>query len=644
MIGKLLIANRGEIAVRVCRTARRLGIKTVAVFSEADRDAPHARAADEAYLIGPAPASESYLRKDAILEAAKRAGADAVHPGYGFLSENEGFARACEAAGLAFVGPSPETIALMGSKAAAKDAMQKAGVPLLPGYQGEDQSPATFAREAERIGYPVLLKAVSGGGGKGMRIVQGPGEIEEALAGARREAASAFGDDRVLVEKFLGAPRHVEVQVFGDGRGEVLHLFERDCSVQRRYQKVVEEAPAPKLPGAVRTRLLEAGVRAAEAVSYRGAGTVEFLYDGVDGVYFMEMNTRLQVEHPVTEMITGLDLVEWQLRVASGEGLPLRQDEVRCDGHAIEVRLYAEDPARGDMPSTGRITDLSLPRGRGVRVDQGIGPNSTVTPYYDPMLAKIVAHGPDRMAALRRLRDALAGARVEGVSTNLRFLRRILAAPAFEDGGVTTGFLEGEGAGLREDPAPGARVLAAAALWRGLRAGSPFRLNLPRTVSAAFLGTDGPVPVSLSERGEDWSGTVGDETVRLEGAEVTKKAVLLSEGGARHAYAVRATGTGLLVTGPDGETYPLTLHDPLAEAAAGGADAASLLAPMPATVTAVLVEVGQQVEAGTPLLTIEAMKMEHVVKAPADGRIVETPYLPGDTVAEGAKLLGFEAD
>ncbi len=545
-----------------------------------------------------------------ILDVARRAGAEAIHPGYGFLSENAGFSRACEAAGVIFVGPTAETIEAMGSKSRAKDLMAKAGVPLSPGYQGEDQSPQTFAREAARIGYPVLLKATAGGGGKGMRIVREKSELEGELQSAKREAVSAFGDDRFLVEKFLEGPRHLEVQVFGDGRGGVVHLFERDCSVQRRYQKVIEEAPAPRLPTEVRERLLSAGVEAARAVSYRGAGTVEFLYDGRENVYFMEMNTRLQ--------------------------------EMSIRGHAVEARLYAEDPSRGYLPSTGTLTTLSLPRGRGVRIDAGVKQGGEVTPYYDPMIAKVIGHGTDRAAALSALAGALSGVRVEGVTTNAAFLHAIVTNQAFAEGGVTTRFLEAEGRDAAEARKASPTDLALAALWLSLSDGSAFRLNGPRRVRSVFEGEE-PVPVSLEEEApRRWTGMAGAEAVALDEVSVSPRGVTALEGGARLSAKLSGSGGGVVLA-QKGPLLALRLHDPLARAGAGAADAASLLSPMPATVTNVLVEAGQAVEAGTPLLTIEAMKMEHVVKAPKDGKVTELPFGKGDSVKEGAALVGFEA-
>ncbi|MEX0644276.1 MAG: acetyl-CoA carboxylase biotin carboxylase subunit, partial [Parvularculaceae bacterium] len=467
MFKKILIANRGEIAVRVARTARRMGVATVAVYSDADAGAPHVRACDEAVRIGTAAPAESYLRIDRLIDAAKRASAEAIHPGYGFLSENAAFAEALEKEGLVFIGPTAKTIRAMGSKAAAKDLMEKAGVPTTPGYQGADQSLAVFKKESKRIGYPVLLKATAGGGGKGMRQVAKEADLADALASAQREAKSAFGDDRVLVEKYLARARHVEVQIFGDGR-EVVHLFERDCSVQRRHQKIIEEAPAPNLPPAVRAKLLEAGVNAGKAVDYRGAGTVEFLYDGESAVFFMEMNTRLQVEHPVTEMITGLDLVEWQLRVAAGEPLPLKQSDIRERGHAFEARLCAENPDQNFAPSIGTLTTLRLPLS--ARIDSGVEEGQAITPHYDPMIAKIITHGASREEALGRLAAALAETRVAGLETNARFLHALSVDKDFAAGKVSTHYIEEHNQGLFERPPADARVYAAALLARHLEA------------------------------------------------------------------------------------------------------------------------------------------------------------------------------
>ncbi|MDH4175883.1 MAG: acetyl-CoA carboxylase biotin carboxylase subunit, partial [Betaproteobacteria bacterium] len=466
MFSRILIANRGEIACRVAATARRLGIGVVAVYSEADAGARHVKLADEAFLLGPAPATESYLRGERVIEAALKCGAQAIHPGYGFLSENEGFARACAQAGLVFIGPPPEAIAAMGDKSAAKRLMEKAKVPLVPGYHGEKQEPAFLAKEAEKIGYPALIKASAGGGGKGMRIVTKAAEFQGALEGAQREAKAAFGDARVLIERYLERPRHIEVQVFGDAKGGCVYLFERDCSVQRRHQKVLEEAPAPGMSAARRKEMGEAAVAAARAVGYVGAGTVEFIAEQDGKFYFMEMNTRLQVEHPVTEMITGLDLVEWQLRVAAGEPLPLAQDRLSIKGHAIEARLYAEDPARGFLPQTGHLAHLRFPEAtQAVRIDTGVESGATITPHYDPMIAKLIAWGEDRPAALARLGAALAAVEVAGVQTNVAFLERVVRSRAFSSGDLDTGLIERSRAELFP-PAQAAshELLAAAAM------------------------------------------------------------------------------------------------------------------------------------------------------------------------------------
>ena len=464
MFKKILIANRGEIAIRVARTARRLGIKTVAVYSDADENAPHTRACDEAIHIGAAAASESYLRIDKIIAAMKATGSEAVHPGDGFLSENAAFAKALDAEGLVFIGPTAQTIDAMGSKSAAKDLMEAAGVPTTPGYQGSDQSIDTFKREAERIGYPVLLKATAGGGGKGMRMVEREGDLEEALRSAQREAKSAFGDDRFLIEKYIGHARHLEVQIFGDGEGNVVHMFERDCSIQRRHQKVIEEAPAPSLSDKVRKKLLEAGVNAGVAVKYRGAGTVEFLYDCEDAVYFMEMNTRLQVEHPVSEMITGEDFVEWQLRIAAGDGLPKSQNDVSEQGHAFEARLYAEDPQNNFAPSIGQLTTFCVPK-NDVRIDSGVEKGQLITPYYDPMIAKIITHGSTREEALGKLENSLCETRVAGLETNAKFLHMLSMHSSFRAGDVATSFIEVHSDNLFQRPEAGPVVWAMAALW-----------------------------------------------------------------------------------------------------------------------------------------------------------------------------------
>ncbi|WP_395074351.1 acetyl-CoA carboxylase biotin carboxylase subunit, partial [Hyphococcus sp.] len=532
MFKKILIANRGEIAVRVARTARRMGVATIAVYSDADLNAPHVRACDEAVHIGPSAAAESYLRADKIIDVCKKTGAEAVHPGYGFLSENAAFADALEKAGTTFIGPTAKTIRAMGSKAAAKDLMEAAKVPTTPGYQGEDQAVATFKKEAKRIGYPVLLKATAGGGGKGMRMVEKEADLEDALKSAQREAKSAFGDDRFLIEKYVTKARHVEVQIFGDGKGGVVHMFERDCSVQRRHQKVIEEAPAPNLPAKTRSALLKAGVDAGKAVDYRGAGTVEFLYDsGNDAVYFMEMNTRLQVEHPVSEAITGLDFVEWQLRIAAGEGLPLKQSEISENGHAFEARLYAENPNQNFAPSIGTLATLNLPV-EIARIDSGVEERQVITPFYDPMIAKIITHGASRDEALGSMRAALAATRVAGLETNARFLHSLSAQDDFINGDVSTKFIEEHESELFDVSQAGPKQWAASALWRRGQTASQsndpwnvlsgFRLNRPRH-EVTWVEHDGQAALlRLSKSADGYNATLEPDAsaaARREGRE-----------------------------------------------------------------------------------------------------------------------------
>jgi 3-methylcrotonyl-CoA carboxylase alpha subunit len=609
MLPSLLIANRGEIACRVIRTARVLGIRTVAVYSDADAEALHIRLADSAVRLGPAPARDSYLRGDLILAAARETGAAAIHPGYGFLSENADFAEAVIDAGLIWVGPDPASIRAMGLKDAAKQRMIAAGVPVTPGYLGEDQAPERLAAEAERVGYPVLIKAVAGGGGKGMRRVDDPADFAAALSSCRREAAGSFADERVLIERYINAPRHIEVQVFGDRHGNVVHLFERDCSLQRRHQKVIEEAPAPGMDAATRAAVCDAAVRAARAVAYVGAGTIEFIADASEGlradrVWFMEMNTRLQVEHPVTEAITGVDLVEWQLRVASGEPLPLRQEQLAIRGHAMEARLYAEDPARGFLPSTGTLIAFRL--GSGVRADTGVEQGATISPYYDPMIAKLIAHGDSRDAARMRLGVALADTQIWPVRTNAGFLVRTLDHPDFAAGTVDTGLIERAGAALMPAEQPGEAALSeAAGTLSGAALVSGFRLNAPPRLDGVFL---------------------------LDGTPTT---VALALAGARAEAAERA-----LIT-EAGQTYALM---PFRADGGGGGDAAdgAILAPMPGRVIAVEVAAGEPVNAGQRLVTLEAMKMEHDLTAPFDGVVAELSVATGAQVADGALLVRIE--
>jgi len=625
MFHKLLIANRGEIACRVIRTARRMGIGTIAVYSDADANGLLAQQADESVRIGPAPARESYLNVAAILDAAKRTGAEAVHPGYGFLSENADFAEACATAGLVFVGPSPVAIRAMGSKAAAKSLMEKAGVPVVPGYHGDDQGSDVLTKAAERIGYPVLIKAWAGGGGKGMRVVEKAGDLAAALAGARREAKSSFGDDRVLIEKYLERPRHIEVQVFGDRAGNVVHLFERDCSVQRRHQKVIEEAAAPNLDPAMRRALHDAAVAAARAVNYVNAGTIEFIASGRD-FYFMEMNTRLQVEHPVTEMITGLDLVEWQLRVAAGEALPLRQDQIAVRGHAVEARVYAEDPERNFLPQTGELALLRAPAAASdLRIETGVRQGDSITPFYDPMIAKLVAWGEDRAAAIARLARGLSAYRIAGVTTNRDFLLKLAHEPDFITGAVDTGFIARHREALRPSVAPAAAFAAAS---RALIADQTLRPSV--------------------DRFSPWSARDG---WRLDGA--APRQIRWREGerevvwvpaiaGTTNNFDTLRRGNHFTVIGDDG-SWRLDYVDPLAEpddaAVAGG----RLTAPMPGKVVQVLAQPGEAVKRGQPILILEAMKMEHTIAAPADGTVDAINYKAGELVEEGAALIAFTA-
>jgi len=668
MFDKILIANRGEIAVRVARTARRMGIRTVAVYSDADREALHVAACDEAYRLGPPPPRESYLDGEAIIAIAQRAGAQAIHPGYGFLSENELFAAACARAGLVFIGPPPSAIAAMGSKSAAKRIMGAAGVPLVPGYHGDDQTPALLGSEAAKIGYPVLIKATAGGGGKGMKIVERAGDFETALASAQREAQSSFGDDRVLIEKYLTSPRHIEIQVFADTHGTAVYLFERDCSVQRRHQKVFEEAPAPGMKDAHRRAMGEAAVAAARAIGYVGAGTVEFIAadsfarDG--SFYFMEMNTRLQVEHPVTEMITGQDLVEWQLRVAAGEPLPKRQAELAIDGHAIEARIYAEDPDRGFLPSIGRLVHLTPPATDAeVRVDTGVRAGDEISPWYDPMIAKLIAHGEDRATALRRLSEALAAYEIVGVATNVAFLQRVVAHEAFASGNVDTGLIGRNQSALFAPlpPLPDDALVAAALA-------EVDRLATARAV-AARATTD---PHSPWHAVDSWWSNSSRHAVSF----------VFADGEARHEVAVRGDGAPWRVTLPSGEIpvtvaardrrldfatgnaefhatviplgderhvfchgahHKLLLIDPLAHAGEAETHGGHLTAPMSGTVVVVLVKTGDKVARGAPLMILEAMKMEHTITAPVDGTVAAVNYRAGERVKEGADLVDIDS-
>ena len=609
MIQSLLIANRGEIACRIIRTARRLGIRTIAVYSDADAQALHVRSADEAVHIGPSPVRESYLLGDKIIAAAKQTGAQAVHPGYGFLSENAEFAQAVTDAGLIWVGPNPSSITAMGLKDAAKRLMSQAGVPTTPGYLGDDQSPERLKSEADAIGYPVLIKAVAGGGGKGMRKVDSAADFADALLSCQREAASSFGNDQVLLEKWVTNPRHIEVQVFGDSHGNVVHLFERDCSLQRRHQKVIEEAPAPGMDAETRAAVCQAAVNAARAVDYVGAGTIEFIADGSEGlkadrIWFMEMNTRLQVEHPVTEEITGQDLVEWQLRIASGEKLPKSQGELSINGWAMEARLYAEDPAKGFLPSIGRLDTFEL-GDENVRIDTGVEQGAEISPFYDPMIAKVIAHGPTRDAARSALTQALDESAVWPLKTNAGFLVKALKHPDFIAARLDTGLIGREGEALMPPARPSDDALAdaAASLTRcGGLAG--FRLNAPVRSEGTFLLDGEAVTISYDPR---QGGEGADD-------------VLVAQGG---------------------QVWRLT---PWRAAGAAGADASdgAILSPMPGRVIAVAVAAGEAVTKGQKLLTLEAMKMEHSLTAPFDGTVAQLNAREGGQVSEGTLLVKIE--
>jgi 3-methylcrotonyl-CoA carboxylase alpha subunit len=653
---KLLIANRGEIACRIARTARRMGIATVAVFSDADRDAMHVALADQSVRIGPPPASESYLHIDGILDAARATGAEAVHPGYGFLSENADFALACAEAGLVFVGPSAPTIRLMGSKSAAKRLMENSGVPVVDGYHGEDQSVGVLQAAADRIGYPVLVKAAAGGGGRGMRVVGSAGELPQALAAARREAGAAFASDQLLIERYVAKPRHIEVQVFGDSHGNVVSLFERECTLQRRHQKVVEEAPSIAVTPERRAEMSDAARAAARAVEYVGAGTVEFIVDG-DAFYFIEMNTRLQVEHPVTETITGLDLVEWQLRVAAGDPLPRAQEAINAEGHAIEVRIYAEDARKGFLPSIGTIRRWRPPEGPGIRVDSGFREGDAVTPYYDALLAKLIVAGADRAEALARMARALDGFIVEGVTTNLAFLKAVIGHPKVASGDIDTGLIERELPALAAAEASIAPLdlagACAAVLVREQNEQAAPGLPSPwdrsdgwtlagaRSRRLSFRRGSERFDLALWYRRDGLSMQSHGSDVRLQYAEREGGTIDLCLGDAPERVTAAWTGRELRLITPRGR---LALHwvDPFAAEIGEVAGASRIVAPMPGTVTRILAQPGADLSRGTPLLVLEAMKMEHTLRAPADGRLKALKCAVGDFVQEGTELADFE--
>jgi len=643
MFAKLLIANRGEIACRVIRTARRMGIATVAVYSDADVHALHVAMADEAYRIGPAPARDSYLRGEIILDVARRAGADAVHPGYGFLSENAGFAEACAEAGVVFVGPTPAAIRAMGGKSEAKALMERAGVPLVPGYHGAAEDAATLRAAALEVGFPVLIKASAGGGGKGMRIVEREGDLAEAVAGAKREAASSFGDDRVLIERYLRHPRHIEIQVFADAHGNCVSLFERDCSIQRRHQKVIEEAPAPGMTAERRRAMGEAAVAAARAVDYVGAGTVEFIVEG-DGFHFMEMNTRLQVEHPVTEAIIGQDLVEWQLRVAAGERLPLLADQLAISGHAFEARIYAEDPARDFMPSVGVLRHLRAPEG--ARVDSGVREGDRIGSDYDPMIAKLIVHGTTREAALDRLSRALAAYEVVGVRTNLGLLRRLAGQAAFRAGEVETGFIAAHPDVLDDDDAPSVEAVAAAALAvlaPGTAVGpwdtdDVWRMNLDGWRTVYLRCGDRDFAVRAGRTSDGWRLSWGDFSCMGS----LEAGVLRLDGVTRRAR-VRRLEEQLAVFGAGG-TALFDIIDPLAPPLRAAVGGGRVLAPIPGRVVALLVAAGDVVSKGQKLVVVEAMKMELALTAPFDGMVEAVACAAGEMVEEGRELVILVSD
>ncbi len=645
MFRKILIANRGEIACRVIRTARRMGVATVAVYSDADREAQHVLMADEAVHIGPSPVSESYLRGEAIVEAALARGAEAIHPGYGFLSENPNFVELVERSGLVFIGPSAASIRAMGLKDAAKRLMEKAGVPVVPGYHGEAQELVVLAPKAREIGYPVLIKARAGGGGKGMRRVDDPDDFADALAAARREAKAAFGDDRVLVEKYVEKPRHIEVQVFGDNHGNAVHLFERDCSAQRRHQKVIEEAPAPGMTEAMRAAMTEAAVAAARAIGYSGAGTIEFIVDASEGLrpdrfWFMEMNTRLQVEHPVTEMVTGIDLVEWQLRVAAGESLPRRQADIHLSGHAFEARIYAEDPARGFLPATGTLHHLRFPEAiqeASLRVETGVRQGDAISPYYDPMIAKLVVHADDRAAALAALSDALLRTEIAGSTVNTAFLAALAADEDFATGDVDTGLIARRQDALTASAEPSARGIALAALaasgaqrpgssdpWVALGGYGHFH---PLTRQARLIHGGDEITARITARsGSRFEVTAGGASLVLDAAAADGKVALWP-------------GHVTVFEGANVDTFHVP--DPEIEVDAGGGD--SLRAPMPGLVKIVRVSAGARVAKAQPLLVLEAMKMEHTITAPHDGVIAEI-VTEGAQVSDGTVLVRFEEE
>lgn len=653
MFNKILIANRGEIACRIIRTAQRMGVQCVAVYSDADRNAEHVAMADEAFHIGPSPSAESYLVMANIIDAAKRSGAQAIHPGYGFLSENEQFADLCEQHNIVFIGPPASSIAAMGSKSAAKAIMEDAGVPLVPGYHGAEQSSDTLRAEAQKIGYPVLLKAAYGGGGKGMRAVHNEAEFEQALASAKREATASFGNDKMLVEKFIVKPRHVEIQVFCDEHGNAVYLAERDCSLQRRHQKIIEEAPAPALSEHTRAAMGDAAVRAAQAIDYRGAGTVEFLLDANNDFFFMEMNTRLQVEHPVTEMITGQDLVEWQLVVASGGILPLTQDQVQLTGHAFEARIYAEDPQQDFLPSTGRIDYLQTPASDNhIRIDSGVRAGDEVSPYYDPMIAKLIVWDEDRDRALLRLQRALRQFRLVGPTTNIDYLHRLASHPDFVRANLSTQFIEQHGDSLLQAsealPATLAHACAGLALvlhqapqkiaqnpWQQ---GNGWRLNQPAQHHIELVYQDQPLALQITQNEQRFSVQIGDDTIELEG-ELHNDQLLVRHDNHQFRITVCLNERYVVLFAEQGRVD----YQRIDSASLYGIeeDAGTLTAPMNGTIVSVNVKAGDHVSKDQPLVVMEAMKMEYTIKATMDGTVEQVFFEAGELVSDGAELIAL---
>ena len=666
MFNKLLIANRGEIACRIIHTAKRLGIRSVAVYSDADVNARHVSLADEALAIGPAPARDSYLVAEKLIDAAEHTGAEAIHPGYGFLSENAGFAEACEAAGIIFIGPSRRAIEVMGSKSAAKNIMQQAGIPLVPGYHGDNQDEAFLLNEAEKIGFPVMLKASAGGGGRGMRVVNSAGKFNAALRSAKREALAAFNDDRMLLEKYLEKPRHIEIQIFCDHHGNAVHLFERDCSIQRRHQKVLEEAPAPGMTHETRTAMGDIAITAARAIDYAGAGTVEFIVDNDGRYYFMEMNTRLQVEHPVTEFITGQDLVEWQLRVAADERLPTSQEQLEIDGHALEARIYAEDPNNSFLPSTGSLSHLRFPAETSdVRVDTGVRQGDPISVHYDPLIAKLIVHGNNRENCLRRMSEALRQIRVVGVTTNIDFLASVISHEAYRSADFDTGFIDRYLADLLPDKVPASSgILGLAALYQVLRCDSRSCLEAATSddPTSPWWATDAWRPNLVEEEHFSFHDGIREHEVRIAAAdnksEQLGNAYVIRTG----EQLIRASGwlesDGMLTATLDtvqwrveavedhehmiifdsGNTY-LLKHISDAGYSAEEETSGNLISPMPGTIIEVMANEGQQVRKGDALLVLEAMKIEHIIVAPHDGTVQSLCYRAGDMVEEGVELL-----